>query len=31
MLEADYVIDIGPGAGNKGGEVVFEGESGPDV
>ncbi len=25
MLEADYVIDIGPGAGNKGGEVVFEG------
>lgn len=25
MLEADYIIDIGPGAGNKGGEVVFEG------
>lgn len=25
MLEADYVVDIGPGAGRKGGEVVFEG------
>lgn len=25
MLEADYIIDIGPGAGNKGGEVVFQG------
>lgn len=25
MLEADYVIDIGPRAGRKGGEVVFEG------
>lgn len=25
MLEADYVIDIGPGAGRKGGEVVFAG------
>ncbi len=25
MLEADYVIDIGPGAGRKGGDVVFQG------
>lgn len=25
MQEADYVVDIGPGAGNKGGEVVFQG------
>lgn len=25
MLEADYVIDIGPGAGRRGGEVVFAG------
>lgn len=25
MLEADYIIDIGPGAGRKGGEVVFAG------
>lgn len=25
MLEADYVIDIGPGAGRKGGNVVFAG------
>lgn len=25
MLEADYVVDIGPKAGRKGGEVVFEG------
>lgn len=25
MLEADYVVDIGPGAGRKGGEVVFAG------
>ncbi len=25
MLEADYVIDIGPGAGRKGGKVVFSG------
>lgn len=25
MLEADYVIDIGPKAGRKGGEVVFQG------
>jgi excinuclease ABC subunit A len=25
MLEADYVIDIGPKAGRKGGEVVFAG------
>lgn len=25
MMEADYVIDIGPGAGSKGGEVVFQG------
>lgn len=25
MLEADYVVDIGPRAGRKGGEVVFEG------
>lgn len=25
MLEADYVVDIGPGAGRKGGQVVFQG------
>lgn len=25
MLEADHIIDIGPGAGRKGGEVVFSG------
>ena len=25
MLAANYVIDIGPGAGRKGGEVVFQG------
>jgi len=25
MLQADYIVDIGPGAGRKGGEVVFEG------
>ena len=25
MLEADYIVDIGPRAGRKGGEVVFEG------
>ncbi len=25
MLAADYVIDIGPGAGRRGGEVVFQG------
>ncbi len=26
MLEADYLIDIGPGAGTRGGEMVGEGE-----
>lgn len=25
MLESDYVVDIGPGAGRKGGEVMFQG------
>jgi excinuclease ABC subunit A len=25
MLEADYIVDIGPRAGRKGGEVVFQG------
>lgn len=25
MLDADYIVDIGPGAGNKGGEVIFQG------
>ncbi len=25
MLDADYVVDIGPGAGRKGGQVVFQG------
>ena len=28
MTEADYIIDIGPGAGRKGGEVVFQGTPG---
>ena len=28
MLEADYVVDIGPKAGRKGGEVVFSGTPG---
>lgn len=28
MTEADYVVDIGPGAGRKGGEVVFQGTPG---
>ena len=25
IVEADYVIDIGPGSGDSGGHVVFEG------
>lgn len=25
MTESDYIVDIGPGAGKKGGEVVFQG------
>ena len=25
MLAADHIVDIGPGAGRNGGEVVFEG------
>lgn len=25
MLQADYIVDIGPGAGRKGGEVMFQG------
>lgn len=25
MLQADYIVDIGPGAGRKGGDVVFQG------
>ncbi len=25
MLQADYIVDIGPGAGRKGGEVMFAG------
>ena len=28
MLEADYIVDIGPKAGRKGGNVVFEGTPG---
>lgn len=28
MLEADYLVDIGPGAGRKGGNVVFAGTPG---
>ena len=24
-MDADYIIDIGPGAGKNGGEIVFEG------
>ena len=27
MEEADYIVDIGPGAGKKGGEVVFQGNA----
>ena len=23
MLESDYIIDIGPGAGKNGGEIIF--------
>ena len=26
MLSADYIVDIGPKAGRKGGEVVFQGK-----
>lgn len=26
MKQADYIVDIGPGAGNKGGEVSFQGK-----
>ena len=26
MEEADYIVDIGPGAGRKGGEIVFQGK-----
>lgn len=26
MMEADYIVDLGPGAGRKGGRVVFEGK-----
>lgn len=26
MLEADYIVDIGPAAGRKGGKVVFQGK-----
>ncbi|MEE9240505.1 MAG: excinuclease ABC subunit UvrA, partial [bacterium] len=26
ITEADYVVDLGPGAGDRGGEVVFSGE-----
>jgi len=25
MLQSDYIVDIGPGAGRKGGEVMFQG------
>lgn len=25
MLQSDYIVDIGPGAGRKGGEVVYQG------
>lgn len=28
MEEADYIVDIGPGAGRRGGEVVFQGKPG---
>ncbi len=28
MLQADYIVDIGPGAGRKGGKVVFQGTPG---
>ena len=27
MLEADYIIDIGPFAGRKGGEVIYQGDA----
>jgi excinuclease UvrABC ATPase subunit len=25
MAHADWIIDLGPGGGNEGGEIVFEG------
>jgi excinuclease ABC subunit A len=28
IMEADHVVELGPGSGEKGGEVVFEGEPG---
>lgn len=27
MLEADWIVDIGPGAGDHGGEIIFNGEA----
>lgn len=30
MLNADYIVDIGPGPGEHGGEVVFAGHAGRD-
>ncbi len=26
MMNADYIVDVGPGAGRKGGEIVFQGK-----
>jgi excinuclease ABC subunit A len=30
IKQADYIVDMGPGAGNRGGEVVYRGEIGGD-
>ena len=27
MLQSDHLIDLGPGAGEKGGEIVFNGKT----
>ena len=25
IIESDYIIDLGPDGGNKGGEIIYEG------